>query len=243
MLLRDIAVIALCALVIRQIYRPELDLVRNHGRIDDPSGGVFDGAPDRPPGWLPKRLRPAEKESAITHSRRATGGYPQRVRPAIRQVGVLACAVAALVSSCSGDAELCSPTQPPQGTSARQNPPTQRPRPVAPCGISHIGDSLTQGVGAPDESTGAFPALLAEHWRADGCEVELQNVGISGYTAAQILAEQVPQIESFQPNIITFQAGGNDIANGIPIDEYRENVKSVLSSATDSGAPASSSSR
>ena len=65
-LLRDIAVIALCALVIRQIYRPELDLVRNHGRIDDPSGGIFDGAPDRPPSWLPKRLRPAEKESAIT---------------------------------------------------------------------------------------------------------------------------------------------------------------------------------
>jgi hypothetical protein len=52
--------------VIRQIYRPELDLVRNRGRIDDPSGGIFDGAPDRPPGWLPKRLRPAEKESANT---------------------------------------------------------------------------------------------------------------------------------------------------------------------------------
>lgn len=99
-----------------------------------------------------------------------------------------------------------------------------------------LGDSLTQGVGAPDESTGAFPALVAEEWRADGCEVELQNAGISGYTAGQMLAEQVPQIEEFQPTIITFQAGGNDIANGVPIDEYRNNVKSVLESATDSGA-------
>ncbi len=61
-----------------------------------------------------------------------------------------------------------------------------------------LGDSLTQGVGAVDEQTGAFPALVAEHWRADGCEVELQNAGISGYTAGQILAEQVPQIESFR---------------------------------------------
>ena len=78
------------------------------------------------------------------------------------------------------------------------------------------------------KQTGAFPALLAEHWRADGCDVELQNAGISGYTAGQILAEQVPQIECFDPTIITFQAGGNDIANGVPIDEYRENVKSVL---------------
>jgi acyl-CoA thioesterase I len=99
-----------------------------------------------------------------------------------------------------------------------------------------LGDSLTQGVGTVDETTGAFPALLAEHWRADGCDVELQNAGISGYTAEQILAEQVPQIESFQPTSITFQAGGNDIANGIPIDEYRDNVKQVLSSAKGSGA-------
>jgi len=65
-LLRDIAVIALCALVIRQIYRPDLDLVRNHGQFDDPSGGVFDEAEDRPPNWLPKRLRPASREIAIT---------------------------------------------------------------------------------------------------------------------------------------------------------------------------------
>jgi uncharacterized membrane protein len=57
-LLRDVAVIALCALVIRQIYRPELDLVRWRGRVDDPAGGVFDGAPDAPPRWLPDWLRP-----------------------------------------------------------------------------------------------------------------------------------------------------------------------------------------
>jgi uncharacterized membrane protein len=56
--LRDIAVIALCALVIRQIYRPELDLVRCRGEVDDPSGGVFEGARDAPPRWLPDWLRP-----------------------------------------------------------------------------------------------------------------------------------------------------------------------------------------
>jgi uncharacterized membrane protein len=64
-LLRDIAVMALCALVIRQIYRPDLDLVRHQGQFDDPAGGVFDGAPDRPPGWLPKWLRPTERETEI----------------------------------------------------------------------------------------------------------------------------------------------------------------------------------
>ena len=56
-LLRDIAVVVLIVLVIRQIRRPELDLVHRHG-VDDPSGGVFDGAPDNPARWLPTWLRP-----------------------------------------------------------------------------------------------------------------------------------------------------------------------------------------
>jgi uncharacterized membrane protein len=56
-LLRDLAVMGLCALVIWQIYHPERDLVRYGGRIDDPAGGVFDLAPDAPPGWLPEWLR------------------------------------------------------------------------------------------------------------------------------------------------------------------------------------------
>lgn len=63
-LLRDVAVIALCALVIRQIYRPQEDLVRWRGRIDDPSGGVFDRAPDAFPSGWPDRLRPARARTA-----------------------------------------------------------------------------------------------------------------------------------------------------------------------------------
>jgi uncharacterized membrane protein len=56
-LLRDLAVLGLMALVVRQIYRPEQDLVRRDG-IDDPSGGVFDGTPDAFGARWPRRLRP-----------------------------------------------------------------------------------------------------------------------------------------------------------------------------------------
>ncbi len=68
-LLRDIAVVVLCALVVRQIYRPDLDLVRWGGRLDDPAGGVFDGADDAPPRWLPDRLRPAAARRALVPAR------------------------------------------------------------------------------------------------------------------------------------------------------------------------------
>ncbi|WP_371852329.1 glycosyltransferase family 87 protein [Nocardia arizonensis] len=56
-ILRDLAVIALCALVIRQIYRPGEDLVR-HDYADDPIGGVLDRGPDPDRPWLPEPLRP-----------------------------------------------------------------------------------------------------------------------------------------------------------------------------------------
>jgi uncharacterized membrane protein len=70
-LLRDVAVLALCALVVRQIYRPEEDLVRWGGRVDDPAGGVFDRAADAPPSWLPSWLRPAGLRQMV-----ATGAAP-----------------------------------------------------------------------------------------------------------------------------------------------------------------------
>jgi uncharacterized membrane protein len=64
-LLRDVAVLALCALVVRQIYRPTEDLVRWGGRVDDPGGGVFDRAADAAPGWLPGWLRPVGLQRAV----------------------------------------------------------------------------------------------------------------------------------------------------------------------------------
>jgi uncharacterized membrane protein len=47
--LRLITVAVLCGLVVREIWRPELDPVRQT-YADDPDGGVLDGAPDA--GWI-----------------------------------------------------------------------------------------------------------------------------------------------------------------------------------------------
>ncbi|QXQ16069.1 DUF2029 domain-containing protein [Skermania piniformis] len=55
--LRDIAVLSLCGLILYRIYHPDGDLVRAEG-ADDPAGGVLDHAPDRFPSRLPSRLRP-----------------------------------------------------------------------------------------------------------------------------------------------------------------------------------------
>ncbi len=68
-LLRDLAVGALVILVVRQIYRPDQDLVRLGGRIDDPVGGVFDGARDAYPQWWPKNLRPRHRQGVFDDRR------------------------------------------------------------------------------------------------------------------------------------------------------------------------------
>lgn len=99
-----------------------------------------------------------------------------------------------------------------------------------------LGDSLSQGVGAADLDTGSFPALLAERWRGKGCKVELKNVGVSGNTTNDVIANQLPEIEPFKPTFITFQCGANDIANGLTLETYRTNVKGILDAAKRSGA-------
>jgi uncharacterized membrane protein len=52
-------VLLLCVLVVRDVLRPDRDVVRADGETDDPAGGVLDGSPDR----LVLALRQAARES------------------------------------------------------------------------------------------------------------------------------------------------------------------------------------
>ena len=55
---RDIALVVLMVLVVREILRPHRDVVRADG-ADDPAGGVLDGAPDRWEADPPRMPAPA----------------------------------------------------------------------------------------------------------------------------------------------------------------------------------------
>ena len=99
-----------------------------------------------------------------------------------------------------------------------------------------LGDSVSQGIGAKDPETGSFPALLAEKWRAKGCQVELKNPAVAGYEADDVVREELPEIAAFKPTLITFQVGANDIVNGVQIETYRQNIRTILDAAKASGA-------
>ncbi len=53
---RDLVLLGIAALVVRDILRPELDVVRRDG-VDDPMGGVLQDAPDRDADWVGRRPR------------------------------------------------------------------------------------------------------------------------------------------------------------------------------------------
>lgn len=50
---RNLILLAMSAIIVRDMYRPDRDVVRRDG-VDDPAGGVLDGAADRPPIVIPK---------------------------------------------------------------------------------------------------------------------------------------------------------------------------------------------
>ncbi len=99
-----------------------------------------------------------------------------------------------------------------------------------------LGDSISQGKGTPDPEKVAFPTKLSERWRAKGCKVTLKNLGVPHFTAADVIAKEVPEIEAFKPTFITFQVGSNDMATNVPVDTYRGQVRTILDAMKKSGA-------
>ncbi|MBX3226508.1 MAG: SGNH/GDSL hydrolase family protein [Labilithrix sp.] len=99
-----------------------------------------------------------------------------------------------------------------------------------------LGDSISAGGGLPDPERASFPARLAARWREAGCTVTLKNLGVSRFTAADVIRDQLPQIEAFAPTLVTVQVGSNDVATKVPLATYRAEVRAILDAATRAGA-------
>jgi acyl-CoA thioesterase-1 len=93
-----------------------------------------------------------------------------------------------------------------------------------------LGDSFTAGTGAnPDQS---FPARLAAHW---GCGVSLLDLGVDGYTTDDLIANELPEVPTFAPQVITVAIGANDIVQGSTAATYRAHVHQILAAVVSAG--------
>ena len=108
------------------------------------------------------------------------------------------------------------------------------PAQADPIRVLAFGDSLTQGYGLPPEA-GFVPQL--EQWlQSRGADVILINAGVSGDTTAGGAARIAWSLND-EVDAVILALGGNDILRGIPADDARRNLDSILSQVTTHGLP------
>jgi len=90
-----------------------------------------------------------------------------------------------------------------------------------------LGDSTVAGVGAsaPARSyVGHLHARLREVFPA----AHLVNLGVSGATAADVVAAQLPRAVALQPCLVTLSVGPNDITTGRDVRQYARDLDVIL---------------
>ena len=100
--------------------------------------------------------------------------------------------------------------------------------------IVAFGDSLTAGLGLPDNAS--FPAQLGTALKARGKDVSVVNAGVSGDTtsaALQRLDWALPQDAS----AVIVELGGNDALQGIPPEGTKASLAKIIEAVQAKGLP------
>ncbi|MCL4545772.1 MAG: SGNH/GDSL hydrolase family protein [Chloroflexi bacterium] len=90
-----------------------------------------------------------------------------------------------------------------------------------------IGASDALGIGAssPDLS---YPAVLGGDLQQVFPAVVIDDLGISGATTAQMVTSEVPKLRELAPFLVTVTAGGNDLLDLIPPDEFQQQLHLLM---------------
>jgi acyl-CoA thioesterase-1 len=97
-----------------------------------------------------------------------------------------------------------------------------------------FGDSLSAGYGIDVDQSWA--ALLQTRLEEQGYEHRVVNASISGETTEGGAARIDAALETFSPELVILQLGGNDGLRGFPPARMRANLESIVTSAKRSGA-------
>jgi lysophospholipase L1-like esterase len=90
-----------------------------------------------------------------------------------------------------------------------------------------LGDSYTIGTGLEDESQN-FPSLLARRIKQEtGVGVALTNLGVNGYTATDLIREELPVAGRLRPEIITILIGANDVVQRSGEAAYKSRLTEI----------------
>lgn len=99
---------------------------------------------------------------------------------------------------------------------------------AAPAAIRYValGDSYTIGtsVGESERYPNQLIGKLAGR-------VELQlvaNLGVNGYASANLIRDELPQLDALHADFVTILIGVNDVVRQTPADTYRDNMNEIF---------------
>jgi acyl-CoA thioesterase-1 len=91
--------------------------------------------------------------------------------------------------------------------------------------IVAMGDSLTEGLGVPEDL--AYPARLEEALRSRGLLYNVVNAGISGETSSGARS-RLEWVLTMEPDIIILETGANDGMRGLSPRLIKENIQHMI---------------
>lgn len=102
-------------------------------------------------------------------------------------------------------------------------------RPVIVC----FGDSLTAGYGV--DAGLSYPDYLQKRLDDEGLSYHVVNAGVSGNTTKDGL-ERINHVFARHPKIVVLEFGGNDGLRGLPLEQTKDNLSSMISQLQSNGA-------
>lgn len=139
-------------------------------------------------------------------------------------MGVLGLVSVFAAAGCGGAADEARPES---ASVARAPAATAPARPERPR-IVVLGDSLTAGLGLPQEQS--FPSLLQQRVDADRLNYDVVNAGVSGDTSSGGL-RRLDWALADSPQVLVVALGGNDALRGVPVEELRRNLSAIVERA------------
>jgi acyl-CoA thioesterase-1 len=97
-----------------------------------------------------------------------------------------------------------------------------------------LGDSLSAAFHI-DPSAG-WVTLLAQRLKTQTPPVDVVNASISGETTAGGLSRLPALLAQHKPRIVVVELGANDGLRGLPIDQIRKNLDTIIKTSRDAGA-------
>lgn len=97
-----------------------------------------------------------------------------------------------------------------------------------------LGDSLSAGYGISTNS--GWVALLQQRLEQQGYPQRVVNASISGDTTSGGLARLPQALAQHRPQLVILELGANDGLRGLPLDEMRRNLATIIDKSHEHGA-------